>query len=125
MATIEVMKALADETRVRMVSLIAAAGDLCACEIETILAVGQSNASRHLARLRAAGIVTADKRGLWVHYRLSQGPEIQRLVGAVVDAARIDTPACNDDLARLSSYRSGGYTCETIGRWAQLVVGTT
>lgn len=65
-----VFKALSDPTRVRIIGLLLA-GEVCVCHIHESLGVRQSKASRHLAYLRRARIVEAEKRGLWVYYRLS------------------------------------------------------
>ena len=67
------LKALADPTRLRIVGLLAA-GEICVCHVHDSLKISQPKASRHLAYLRRAGVVHAEKRGLWVHYRLAQQP---------------------------------------------------
>lgn len=68
------MKALADETRIKILDLVAGAGDdLCACEIEAFFDLSQPTISHHLKILREAGIVEAEKRGQWVYYRLARG----------------------------------------------------
>jgi ArsR family transcriptional regulator len=63
-------KALADETRLRMVALLTH-GELCVCHVEAGLGLTQSNASRHLAVLRAAEVVETRREGTWVYYRLA------------------------------------------------------
>src|SRR2546421_11913982 len=63
-------KALGDETRLRIVALLSH-GELCVCHIEHALGISQPNASRHLATLRAAGIVEDRRAGNWVYYRLA------------------------------------------------------
>jgi ArsR family transcriptional regulator len=61
---------LADPTRLRLLSLIAAAGEACAaCELVEPLGVSQPTVSHHLKVLRQAGLVESDKRGRWVYYR--------------------------------------------------------
>ncbi len=65
----DVFAALADDTRRRILGLLAS-GEICVCHIHEALDVPQSTASRHLAHLRKAGLVTTRKDGLWVHYRL-------------------------------------------------------
>jgi ArsR family transcriptional regulator len=64
-------RALGDETRVRIVSLLAH-GELCVCHIEGALDVPQPTVSRQLAVLRAAGVVETRREGTWVHYRLAE-----------------------------------------------------
>jgi ArsR family transcriptional regulator len=63
-------KCLADETRLRMALLIAAEGELCVCELMVALADSQPKISRHLAQLRACGLLLDRRQGQWVYYRL-------------------------------------------------------
>ena len=61
---------LADPTRLRLLSLIAAAGESCAaCEAVEPLGVSQPTVSHHLNVLHQAGLVEREKRGRWVYYR--------------------------------------------------------
>jgi ArsR family transcriptional regulator len=61
---------LADPTRLRLLSLISAAGDACAaCDLVEPLGVSQPTVSHHLRVLREAGLIESDKRGRWVYYR--------------------------------------------------------
>ncbi|HJT25979.1 MAG TPA: metalloregulator ArsR/SmtB family transcription factor [Pyrinomonadaceae bacterium] len=63
-------RALADSTRLRIINLI---GDqeVCVCFFVEILKTNQPKISRHLAYLRRAGIVTARREGIWMHYRIA------------------------------------------------------
>lgn len=65
-----VFRALGDETRLRIVALLAH-GELCVCHIEAALGLSQPNASRQLGVLRAAGIVESRREGTWVYYGLA------------------------------------------------------
>ncbi|MFO7781112.1 MAG: metalloregulator ArsR/SmtB family transcription factor [Spirochaetia bacterium] len=117
--TLTLLKALADETRLRVVSLLWEAEDLCSCEIEAVLGLGQSNTSRHLTRLRYAGLLEGEKRGQWVHFRLAPGMWSKHpYLADVLESARADLPATAADLDRLRSYRASGFTCATIDQWA-------
>lgn len=61
---------LADPTRLRLLSLISAAGEACAaCDLVDPLGVSQPTVSHHLKVLREAGLVESEKRGRWVYYR--------------------------------------------------------
>ena len=61
---------LADSTRLRLLSLIAASGEACAaCDLVEPLGVSQPTVSHHLKVLREAGLVESEKRGRWVYYR--------------------------------------------------------
>ena len=64
------LKALGDETRVRIVALLSH-GELCVCHLEEALGLQQSTTSRQLAVLRAAAIVEPRRKGSWVYYRLA------------------------------------------------------
>jgi len=64
-------KALADETRVQIVALLAAQGQpLCVCHIESAFALSQSAISYHLKVLRDAGLVQTQRQGTWIYYQL-------------------------------------------------------
>jgi ArsR family transcriptional regulator len=68
-ATARTLKALGDETRLRILALLNE-GELCVCDIMAALSLPQSTASRHLAYLRNAGWVRGTRRGKWMYYRL-------------------------------------------------------
>lgn len=67
-----VLSALADPTRLRMVSMLLAApeGSCCGCDMEEPLGLSQPTISHHLKVLKQAGIVEGERRGRWVHYRV-------------------------------------------------------
>lgn len=68
---IDILKALSDETRLRIVGQIFK-GDMCVCEIEASLGLTQSNASRHLTILKKAGVLDSYKAAQWAYYKMSQ-----------------------------------------------------
>ncbi len=67
-------KALADRTRLRLISLIGES-EVCVCFLVAILKTSQPKISRHLAYLRRAQIVAARREGKWIHYRLAEPPD--------------------------------------------------
>ena len=67
-------KALADRTRLRLISLIGDS-EVCVCFFVAIFKSSQPKISRHLAYLRRAGIVAARREGKWTHYRLTEPPD--------------------------------------------------
>lgn len=83
-ALTSVYAALADPTRLRILSLLGD-GEICVCHIHASLDVPQPTASRHLAYLRKAGLVEARRAGIWMHYRLAA--QENPVVAAVVKAA--------------------------------------
>ena len=67
----ELFRALGDPVRLKIVCMLAEAGELCVCNIVDELEMHQPAVSHHLARLRYAGLLRARKQGQWVHYSLS------------------------------------------------------
>ncbi len=65
-------KALADQTRLRLLVLLVDHPELCVCEFTQALALSQPKISRHLAILRGAGLLQDRRAGLWVYYRLHE-----------------------------------------------------
>jgi len=67
-----ILKALADPTRLRLVSMVAAheAGEACVCDLTDPLGLTQPTISHHLKVLVDAGIFTRDQRGKWAYYAL-------------------------------------------------------
>jgi ArsR family transcriptional regulator, arsenate/arsenite/antimonite-responsive transcriptional repressor len=80
---------------------------VCVCDIHESLQISQPKASRHLAYLRRAGLVTDRKKGLWVHYRLApqHDPELSELLAAVARSIAA-LPQAGRDLERLA-HRTG------------------
>jgi len=66
----QTFKALAEPVRLRIINLLINQESLCVCDLVTVLEIGQSTASRHLAYLKNAGLVTAWREGTWMHYAL-------------------------------------------------------
>jgi ArsR family transcriptional regulator len=67
-----VLKAVADPTRLRLLSLIYAheGGEACVCELTAPLGLTQPTISHHLRVLVDAGLLARDKRGVWAYYRV-------------------------------------------------------
>jgi ArsR family transcriptional regulator, arsenate/arsenite/antimonite-responsive transcriptional repressor len=64
-------KTLSDPTRLRLLNLLGC-GETCVCELTDTLRVVQPKVSRHLARLKRAGLVEARRKGKWMYYRWTQ-----------------------------------------------------
>ena len=65
----EVAKALGDPIRLQLVDVLRRhAGKVCVCELVPLFDISQPTLSHHLARLRSAGIVDCERRGLWAYY---------------------------------------------------------
>jgi ArsR family transcriptional regulator len=67
-------KSLADETRLKILWLLAGTEELCVCDVIDLLGITQSKASRHLRYLYHLGWVTDRRDGLWMNYRLTVTP---------------------------------------------------
>ena len=78
---VRLLAALADPTRLAIVRQLAAEADVCACDFTSCCDVGQPTVSHHLKVLRESGVVTSERRGQWIFYRLDPGAA-QRL-GAI------------------------------------------
>jgi len=73
-----VFKAVADPTRLRLLSLISAAaaadaGEICVCDLTEPLGLSQPTVSHHLKVLLDAGLVQREKRGVWAYFRPEPG----------------------------------------------------
>jgi ArsR family transcriptional regulator, arsenate/arsenite/antimonite-responsive transcriptional repressor len=68
-ALLQRFQAVAEETRFRIVQLLAG-GERCVCELQAELEAGQSRLSFHLKKLKDAGVVSDRRDGRWVHYSL-------------------------------------------------------
>ena len=68
---LEIMKALSDRNRLRVVAALMNAEELCACHLVELLGVTGATASRHMDLLIRSGLIESRKDGRWVHYRLS------------------------------------------------------
>jgi ArsR family transcriptional regulator, arsenate/arsenite/antimonite-responsive transcriptional repressor len=79
-----ILKALADPTRLRLVSMVAAheGGEACVCDLTDPLGLTQPTISHHLKVLVDAGIFSRDKRGKWAYYALV--PEALAAVSALL-----------------------------------------
>lgn len=75
-------KAISDETRLQIMGLIFRHGEVCVCEVEQILGVTQSKASRHLRYLRDAGVLVDRRDGVTVYYGVpvTQTPEVSAIL---------------------------------------------
>jgi DNA-binding transcriptional ArsR family regulator len=70
-STAELMKALADPTRLTMAaSLWKSKEPICICDFTAGLGLSQPTISHHMAKLNEVGLVESEKRGIWVYYRL-------------------------------------------------------
>jgi ArsR family transcriptional regulator, arsenate/arsenite/antimonite-responsive transcriptional repressor len=71
-ASVDVLKALADPTRLQMVgALMGSSQPVCICDFTAAFDLSQPTISHHMGKLRDAGLVEVTKVGIWAYYRLS------------------------------------------------------
>lgn len=109
---ISIFKALADENRIRILNLLRN-GELCVCDIEAALEIKQSNASRHLTRLKTAKIITSKKKSQWVYYRLNEDvflkyPFLSSILYEEIEKISV----CKDDLVLLKKFKESARSCD-------------
>ena len=89
----DTFKALSDETRLQMMTLLLENDELCVCDFVGALGLTQSKASRHLRYLYNAGLVQDRREGLWMHYRIapaltSERRAVVESLGRAIDAGQ-------------------------------------
>ncbi len=94
--SVQILKALAEPTRLRIVQLCRNGGDLAVSEFVRILGQSQPRVSRHLRLLTEAGVLARLPEGSWVFYRIAAGDN----VAAVVDAILAGIPASDTTMVR-------------------------
>ena len=107
-----VFKALADETRLRILNLLKY-GELCVCDVEDVLSIQQSNASRHLNKLKMAGIIVSEKKSQWVYYRFNDDiflkyPFLLTIINEELEKISV----CEQDLLHLKDRKASGSFCD-------------
>ncbi|WP_370948579.1 metalloregulator ArsR/SmtB family transcription factor [Amycolatopsis sp. cg5] len=77
-------KAMADPVRLRLLSMIASreGGETCVCELTDAFELSGPTISHHLKVLREAGLISGERRGTWVYYRVH--PEVLGRLAAVL-----------------------------------------
>ena len=109
--TVKLFKALADETRLRILHLLCHR-ELCVCQIVEVLEIGQSKISRHLAHLRNASLVADRREGLWIYYSLAQpSGTLHEQITAWLKRAVAEIPMGETDLEALDNLGECGDLC--------------
>lgn len=105
----DVMKAVADPTRVRILKILEE-GELCVCQVIAVIALGQSTISKHLFLLRSAGLIKDRRDKKWIHYSLD-GTGGNSYAGAMLRNVRKwlnDDPVVDRDRKRAALARDIG-----------------
>ncbi len=92
---INIFKALSDPTRLR-ITLLLSQGELCVCDLMEILGMPQSTISRHMARLKSAGVVLDRRVGKWVHYNVVEEDHSNNTWRRLIQDLVTDEPYATD-----------------------------
>ena len=107
-----ILKALADDNRIRILNLLRN-DELCVCDIEAVLGIKQSNASRHLNRLKVAGIIDSEKKSQWVYYRLKDDTFVKfPFISIIINDEVGKIGICKKDLELLKKIKASGRSCD-------------
>lgn len=105
------LKALSDETRLRIINLLYER-ELCVCDIMETLEITQTKASRHLSYLRNTGLVTDRKHAQWVYYSIVKEKDTGFINNLVYDNLR-NTEEFRADLEKLDAWlKKKNVNCE-------------
>jgi len=110
----DVFKMLTDETRIRLLNILSE-NQLCVCEVQAVLDISQTNASKHLNKLKAAGLITDEKKSQWSYYFLNDSfwDENQYLYKYLKEQWRTENSYLNDK-KNLNEYISKNIDCTFI-----------
>lgn len=119
---VKVFKALGDENRLRLLNLLMK-GSLCVCELETILDMTQSNVSRHLSKLKSAGIVSSYKEQQWVYYKIDEDfkESASELLSYIKNESSRSKLFKDDDKVYIK-YRDNNFNCNSISEDKLVVI---
>ncbi len=109
-ATARTFKALSDETRLRIVTLLSR-GELCVCDLMAILDLPQSTVSRHLATLRHAGLVEDRRQGVWMYYSLAGNDPLHLDLIRLLEKHVAGISQAEKDRDGLVNFQSQGKAC--------------
>ena len=111
MKLVQIYRCFCDETRLRVLHLLTK-GPLCVCHFQDILKLPQVAVSKHLAYLRANGLVTAKRHGKWMIYQLPEKvpAELDLQLRCLQDCVQTH-PIFREDLKRLKKI---GCECEWV-----------
>ena len=109
-----VFKVLGDHNRLRILHLLMQQ-ELCVCEIEEILQTTQSNASRHLTKLKQAGVISCTKKAQWVYYQVHTDFIISHsLLHEYLKEQQESKKIYQDDLKTLQRFNEKQESCKTL-----------
>lgn len=108
-STVQYFRALADETRLRILALLLNSGELCVCDLTATLQLPQSTVSRHLSYLKNAGWVNDRREGVWIFYTVITDDDMKRQLAEVLKERLTEIAVVADDIKRLASFSEGAH----------------
>ena len=105
---------LADESRLRILSLLFASGELCVCDIQSTLRFTQTKVSRHMKYLKRTGLVQTRPKGKWMLSRIytQQNDELRIIIRGVKNILEFHLQAKKDRSTLVRRYNEG--CCSTF-----------
>jgi len=101
---LNIFKALSDETRLKLLKILEK-GEICVCDLVSVLNVSQPKISFHLNVLKEAGLIKDRRQGKWVHYSINDSDMFKRfLILSVME--KIPDEAIEECLLRLEMVRN-------------------
>jgi ArsR family transcriptional regulator len=101
MSMLELLKALADPCRLRLVAVLLR-GEFTVQELTRIMGMGQSRISRHLKILTEAGVLTVKRQGTWSYYRAGEGGSFFGAIRPAFEREVVSLPERAADLAAVA-----------------------
>ncbi len=102
METLSFFKAMADDTRLKVLMLLSLKGELCVCDLQNALEISQPKVSRHLAELRRNELLVDERRAKWVYYKLN--PAMPTWMNDIISTSSQNSHQYLEDcLSRLNS----------------------
>jgi len=100
--TVRLFKALSDGTRLRILNILLER-ECCVCEVMQVLGISQPSASRHLSILHDAGLLKANKQGIWMYYAVDHAgmPAYAQEIIKGVKLAIAEMPEAGSDRKKL------------------------
>lgn len=114
MELLKTLKALSHINRIRIINLLNY-NELCVCELENILKLNQSNVSRHLGKLKQAGLIVGEKKAQWIYYRINE--ELfnkHKFLQKILDEELSNHSYCKEDISKLKKYLASDLSCEEL-----------
>lgn len=125
MELIQILKALSDETRLRILNILRDR-PLCVCEIEAILEISQSNASRHLSKLTNANLVNYYKEAKFIYYKLDHETLKQySFIQNILDNELDKDKKLKYDYEILKAYKNANLSCDTVSQVKDVILEIT